>query len=347
MSASYKVPFSPTGNFFLRDIAYFLILILISQNSQNHAFNSSSESVRNLIDYFMIFLFIFSLTLTMFIKFDQKEDIDKKSWLATTIFNQIESKKSSFIPHDTNTSVGVVFTRDAYQQIRNGGVKSIWMPTDVLDSRTRLLTAITKIQPKDPIFSSPNGIFQASTVSDFNWCAELNRNKYWIDYVVFASNESRPKECGNNILMVDNLWLVKVNPNLGSYIVPIALRSNDNSNRKVPQGCTVNEYAYRNDLELVFSKCKLNPELKYTMTLPYLNFSNLKLLNYDQKSFRIDNKKNILKIDINNQQELEQLRFTMLPNLNVKLTIIFLWFLNFYLHFRIAKSILMWFKSEN
>jgi hypothetical protein len=73
----------------------------------------------------------------------------------------------------------------------------------------------------------------------------------------------------------------------------------------------------------------------------------LNLLNYDQKSFRIDNKKNILKIDIDNQQELEQLRFTMLPNLNVKLTIIFLWFLNFYLHIRIAKSILMWFKSEN
>jgi hypothetical protein len=220
-SIAYKLIITPTGIFFFRDIAYFLFLILLSQNIQSHLKTSIINSRINLVDCFIICIFITSLSITMFMKFEQKVELNSKSWLSNMIFNQTNINKFNLIPPGSRNAVGIAFTNTAYQQVRNGVTDSIWMPTDLLDSRIRLLTAVTKIQPKDSIFSSPNGIFQASTVSDINWCLEVNKNKYWVDYVVFGNNENVPQECGDSLFIVDNLKLVRVNSHLGIYNISI------------------------------------------------------------------------------------------------------------------------------
>ena len=267
-SITYRLPLSPTANFYFRDIVFFIFLLYLIEISRFTHFKKLSRVV--------VIIFICSLGISMYQKYDPLVSLSQKSWVTQLILNgknynseiQLLSKTSASNSH----SVGIVISEAAYSQIRNGSLANFWMPTDIVDKNHRLATVVTKVQSKD-FFSVSPGIFHASTVSDQNWCSTDITQSLWLDYLITTKSDLLSSGCSEPIAEIGNLKLIQLNPSPSMY--KFRLTSADTS--QVNSYCDVKLKSLREAISIEFGYCNFSNDFLRYGKIPFHNYGELRV----------------------------------------------------------------------
>jgi len=306
---------APTVNFFFRELAFvFLILLSVQEWSK------ITNKIIILCNKILVVYLLGSVIIALISKYDSSLPFDDKSWVHRALLTSETHSSLKTFPSSNDRSVGIAISEDAYSQIRNGAIEEIWMPTDLISSDRRLISAVTKVQSKD-FFNVSDSPFHASTIKDLDWCDSEIASKYWMDYVLLTDSEFTELGCNTVSKRLDKLTLLQVNSTPGKYETFLKGQGQKEVN------CNVELFSSSHSIKVLFNACSDLYHSPIRMNLPLHADSDL--VAFENKlDTKLNNEDGFLQVKMNNLINAVEFEITIQPPLHIKIKVVSLWLLH-------------------
>ena len=310
--------FAPTVNFFFRELAFVFLILLSVQE-----WTKTTDKRIILYNKILVVYLLGSVIIAFISKYDSSLPFDEKSWVHRTLLSSETHSSLNTFPSSNGRSVGIAISEAAYSQIRNGAVKEIWMPTDLISSDRRLISAVTKVQSKD-FFNVSDSPFHASTIKNLDWCDSEIASKFWMDYVLLTDSEFTELGCNTVSKRLDKLTLLQVNSTPGKYDTFLKGQGQKKVN------CNVELFSSSRSIKVLVNGCSNFDDSPIRMNLPLHADSDLVALE-NRVDTKLNNEDGFLQVKINNLINAAEFEITIQPPFHLKMKVIALWLLHMFL----------------